>query len=76
MFLVIFSIEDARGRDRGRDLQQNEKNLFVNQLPEGSWYKREGGGATRSRNVGEITQGRRSPFPTRCRFQGTITHEG
>ena len=43
MYLVIFSIEDVKGRDLGRNLQKNEKNLFVNQFPEGPWYKREGG---------------------------------
>ena len=69
MLLVIFSIEDARGRDRGRDLQQNEKNLFVNQLPEGPWYKRERGERPgrgrwgKSRKVGD------PPFPPVVAFK-------
>ena len=45
-FLVVVSIEDPRGRDRGRELQKNKKNLLVNQFPQGPQYKREeeGGG--------------------------------
>ena len=31
------------GRDRSRGLQKNKKNLFVDQFPEGPWYKREEG---------------------------------